>query len=95
VLSEFSNLTFQGKHFVSCYSFIFRPTAREATLNEFIVKPKKQNTHQRQHNHRQQTSNINDNDLVREMRQKLKGKNLRDIIIDGANIGRTYVFNFK
>ncbi|CAF5109058.1 unnamed protein product, partial [Rotaria sp. Silwood1] len=43
----------------------------------------------RHHNHRQQMSDINDNDLVREMRQKLKGRTLRDVIIDGANIGRT------
>jgi hypothetical protein len=27
------------------------------------------------------------------MRQKLKGRNLRDVVIDGANIGRTYEFN--
>jgi len=29
------------------------------------------------------------------MRQKLKGRNLRDVVIDGANIGRTYVFNSR
>jgi hypothetical protein len=28
------------------------------------------------------------------MRQKLKGRNLRDVVIDGANIGRTYVHYF-
>ncbi|CAF1457543.1 unnamed protein product [Adineta steineri] len=72
------------------------PNTRTATLDELMVKPKKQHTHHhRQHNnnnnnHRQQTSDVNDNELVREMRQKLKGRNLRDIIIDGANIGRTY-----
>ncbi len=73
--------------------FHFRPNPYEAALNEFIVKPKKQNPHHRQHNPRQSTSDINDNDLVREMRQKLKGRNLRDVVIDGANIGRTYEFN--
>ncbi len=93
----------------------FRPTARAAALNDFIVKPKKRNPHhhhhQQQHNHRQKTSDINDNDLVRELpqktsgindndlvrelRQKLKGRNLRDVIIDGANIGRTYNFNSR
>ncbi len=71
------------------FFFHLRPTAREAPLSDF-VKPKKQNAH----HHRQQTSDINDNDLVREMRQKLKGRNLRDVIIDGANIGRTYVLFF-
>ncbi|UJR24912.1 hypothetical protein I4U23_006276 [Adineta vaga] len=62
---------------------------REVTLDQFI-KPKKKNTQHRQNPNRQETSDVNDNELVREMRQKLKGRNLRDVIIDGANIGRTY-----
>lgn len=64
-------------------------------LDEFVVKPKKANAqHQPRRHHanpRPVTSDINDNELVREMHQKLKGRKLRDVIIDGANIGRTYV----
>ena len=64
-------------------------------LDEFVVKPKKTNAqHQTRRHHatpRPVTSDINDNELVREMHQKLKGRKLRDVIIDGANIGRTYV----
>ncbi len=71
---------------------------RKAALNDLIVNPKKRNPrhhhhHQQQQQQQQSTSDVNDNDLVREMRQKLKGKNLRDVIIDGANIGRTFVSN--
>ncbi len=79
----------------------YSSTPRKAALNDFIVKPKKRNPHHHHHHHhpqqqpqpQQPTPDVNDNDLVREMRQKLKGKNLRDVIIDGANIGRTFVSN--
>ena len=67
-----------------------RPSTREADIKDFIVKNKKQTPHHRQqHNHRLPSSDINDNDLVRELRGKLKDKSLRDVVIDGANIGRT------
>jgi len=63
---------------------------REAGLDEY-VKKKKGNNNNRPHDQRAQPqADINDNDLVRETRQKLRGKTLRDVIIDGANVGRTY-----
>ncbi|CAF1034196.1 unnamed protein product [Adineta ricciae] len=65
-------------------------STRDVALDELIVKSKKKNTQNRHNNNRQETPDVNDNELVREMRQKLKGRNLRDVIIDGANIGRTY-----
>ena len=87
VPSEFDQWTFSCTKSIAF--IIFRPIAREAALNDFIVKPKKQNTHNRHHSHRQPTTNVNDNELVREMHHKLKGRHLRDVVIDGANIGRT------
>jgi hypothetical protein len=77
VLCKFQTISFKKP---SCIcSFYSRAQAREASIFDYVVKPKKQNTHnQRQQNHRQQTSDVNDNDLVREMHQKLKGRNLRD-----------------
>ncbi len=70
------------------FLFNFSSVARNVDIKDVIVKPKKRNP--RPHPP-QAASNVNDNALVHEMRQKLKGRNLRDVIIDGANIGRTYV----
>ncbi|CAF3627836.1 unnamed protein product [Rotaria socialis] len=65
--------------------------AHETDITALIVPTKrKHNTIAPHHNNRPQASDINDNELVREMYQKLKGRNLRDVVIDGANIGRTY-----
>lgn len=71
----------------------YRSNVRDTPLEDLLVKPKKQKHNSRQSNNpRPTTSNVNDNALVHELREKLKGRHLRDVIIDGANIGRTYVF---
>jgi hypothetical protein len=72
------------------FYFFVSSNSHNVDLKDIIVNPKKRNTP----HPRQPTSNINNNALVHEMRQKLKGRNLRDVIIDGANIGRTYVIDF-
>ena len=64
-------------------------------LEEFLkpepTKNKKKNRNRRasQRTTNNDDSNRTDNDLIRELRQKLNGRNLRHVIIDGANIGRT------
>lgn len=68
--------------------------ARVVNLAE-IVKPtqrksKKQTKTRRETPKKSSDDDQNENELATELREKLKGRDLRHIIIDGPNIGRTY-----
>ena len=75
---------------LECYSSVPRKPARKVETKEFVVEGKKKPRSNTASSNRH-ISDTPDNDLIREMRKKLQGRNLRHVIIDGANIGRTYV----
>ncbi|CAF0784878.1 unnamed protein product [Didymodactylos carnosus] len=66
------------------------PGAAEPYTVGFEQFVKKNPHHSNKKVERHITNNINDNELVEEIKNSLQGKNLRDVIIDGANVGRTY-----
>lgn len=76
-------------------SWNFRSTVRDTPSEEFVVKPKYSSRQSHNAHPTTMTSSLNDNALVREMREKLKGRKLHHVVINDANIGRTYVSVFS
>lgn len=75
--------------------FLFRSKAREVNLADIVTKDqrksKKQTKTRRETRKKSSDDDQNENELATELRAKLKGRDLRHIIIDGPNIGRTSV----